>query len=296
MCRIPLSAIIYKWSIAAQQVSGIERGGNQFLFFIDAHCHINSDQLRADAPSVVARAEHAGVRRMLTVGSDLPTSVEAVELAAGYGNYGVYATVGVHPHEAVTAAEGLPDELLKLAGYRGAVAIGETGLDYYYDHSPRDVQRKVFRMHIDWALRVKKPLVIHVRNALHDTLAMDDALAVLEGPAERPALMFHCYAGELRYMNAMERLDAYISIGGPVTWPKSEELRAVAAAVPEERLLCETDAPWLSPQAHRGKLNEPAYVRFVYETIAKERGLALDEFARVVDANASRLFGWEPLY
>ena len=97
-------------------------------------------------------------------------------------------------------------------------------------------------------------------------------------------------------MDAMKKLDAYMSIAGPVTWSKNNELRAVASAVPEERILCETDAPWLTPQAHRGKLNEPAYVRFVYETIAKERGLAPDEFARVVDANASRLFGWEALY
>jgi len=235
---------------------------------------------------------------MLTSGSDLARSAEAVDMAKMYGSYGVYATVGVHPHEAISVgtADGLPDELLKLADSPGVVAIGEAGLDYYYDHSPRDVQRNVFRMHIDWALRVKKTLVIHVRNADGDTLAMDNAIEILESFPEKPVLMFHCYAGGLRYMDAMKKLDAYISIAGPVTWPKNDELRAVAAAVPAERLLCETDAPWLSPQPFRGKLNEPAYVSFVYETIAKERGVSLDELARVVDANASRLFGWEPLY
>ena len=151
-------------------------------------------------------------------------------------------------------------------------------------------------MHVDWAFGVKKPLVIHVRNAVGDSLAMDDALALLDSFPEKPVLMFHCYAGGLRYMDAMKRLDAYISIAGPVTWGKNDELRAVASAVPKERLLCETDSPWLAPQPNRGKLNEPAYVRFVYETIAKERGLSLDELARVVDTNTSRLFGWEALY
>jgi TatD DNase family protein len=266
------------------------------MFFIDAHCHINSKQLRRNASSVVKRALDAGVGRMLTIGCNLPNSAEAVELAQKYGADGVYATVGVHPHDAATTADGLPNELLKLAEAKGVAAIGETGLDYYYNHSPRDVQKNVFQMHIDWALAAKKPLVVHVRNAEGDTLAMDDALAILGLMPEKPKLMFHCYAGGLRYIDAMKKLDAYISIAGPITWPQSEELRDVASAVPEERILCETDSPYLSPQPHRGKLNEPAYVRFVYEAIAKARGLALDDFARVVDSNASRLFGWEPLY
>jgi len=270
--------------------------GDRFLLFIDAHCHINSKQLRKDASSVVERAARAGVKRMLTSGSDLRHSAEAVELAQIYSTSGVYATVGVHPHEATSAADGLPEELLKLAESPRVVAIGEAGLDYYYDHSPHDVQRKVFRSHIDWALNVNKPLVIHVRNADGNTLAMDNAIEILDSVPKLPILMFHCYAGGLRYMDAMKKLDAYISIAGPVTWPKNNELRTVAAAVPAERLLCETDAPWLSPQPYRGKLNEPSYVRFVYETIAKERGLSLDELARVIDVNTSRLFGWEALY
>jgi len=245
---------------------------------------------------VIGRAAGAGVKRLLNSGSDLRFSAEAVELARKYHADGVYATVGVHPHEAKSVAGGLPDELLKLADAPGVVAIGEAGLDFYYDHSPRDIQREVFKVHIDWALKVKKPLVIHVRNADGDTSAMDEAVEILSGAPDKPVLMFHCYAGGLRYLDAMKKLDAYISIAGPVTWPKGSELRAVAAAAPAERLLCETDAPWLSPHPHRGKLNEPAHVRFVYETVAKERGITLDELARIVDANASRLFGWGPLY
>jgi TatD DNase family protein len=265
------------------------------LFFIDSHCHINSDQLRADASSLVRRAVESGVGRMLTVGCDLANSVEALEMARLYEKDGVYATAGVHPHEARTVAEGLPEALLKLAQSNAVAAIGETGLDYYYDHSPRDVQRNVFRMHVDWALKAKKPLVIHVRNADGDTRAMDDALAVLD-MGNKPKMVFHCYAGGLSYLEAMKRLDAYVSIAGPVTWPKRDELRAVAASIPENRLLFETDSPWLTPKPYRGKPNEPSYVRFVYEAAAEARGTSLEEITRLVDSNASRLFGWKALY
>ena len=267
------------------------------MFLVDAHCHINSTQLRKNVSSVISRAAGAGVKRMLTVGYNLRNSAEAAELAAKYGTGGVYATAGVHPHDAATVAGGLPDELLKLAEAPGVVAVGETGLDYYRDLSPRDVQRKVFRMHIDWALEAKKPLIIHVRNPDGNSLAMDETLKILDLVPDKPILMFHCYAGGLRYKNAMKKLDAYISIAGPITWPnKGDELKAVASAFPKERILCETDAPWLSPQPYRGKLNEPAYVRFVYEAIAQARHLALDDLARAVDANASRFFGWQAIY
>ncbi|MDR2175004.1 MAG: TatD family hydrolase [Synergistaceae bacterium] len=287
------------------------------MFFIDAHCHINSEQLRKDAPGVVRRAVDAGVKRLLVAGCDAADSAEAVELTHTYENEGVYAAVGVHPHEAkslVPAASesasptgaALPEELLKLADDPRAAAIGETGLDYYYDHSPRSVQRDAFRLHIAWAERTRKPLVIHVRDALPDhgaaghaakNAAMEDALSLLrEAEGRHFPLLFHCYAGGLEYLDAIKELDAYISIGGPVTWPKNKELREAASRIPEERLLCETDAPWLTPQACRGKLNEPAYVRFVYEAIAELRGLSADELARVLDANAARLFGWGALY
>jgi TatD DNase family protein len=275
------------------------------VFFIDSHCHINSEQLREDAPGVVRRAAEAGVKRMLAVGSDVESSAEAVELAHVYENEGVYAAVGVHPHDskilvgAGPAGANLPEELSRLADDPRVVAIGETGLDYYYDHSPRDVQRDAFRLHIAWAAKLGKPLVIHVREARPDrgeakNAAMEDALGLLKGAEERalPSLLFHCYAGGLEYLDAMGALDAYLSVGGPVTWPKNEELRKVAAKIPEDRLLCETDSPWLAPVPYRGKPNEPAYVRFVYETIVEARGLSVAELARVADANAARLFGW----
>ena len=260
------------------------------MFFIDSHCHINSDQLRADAENIIRRAADIGVKRILTVGSDVPDSFEAVRLAHIYEKEGVFAAVGVHPHDAKTVAEGLPEALLKLAEDPRVVAIGETGLDYYYDHSPREVQRDVFRMHIEWARQAKKPLVIHVRDA------MEEALEVLRNVpfdvSKNLNILFHCYAGGLECLSAMKELDATLSLGGPVTWPKNEELRKVAMSIPEDRLLCETDAPWLTPKPYRGKLNEPAYVRYVYDAVAEARGISVEALARITAENAERLFAW----
>jgi TatD DNase family protein len=266
------------------------------LFLIDAHCHVNSDQLRADALNVVRRAGEAGVMRLLTVGTDLTTSAEAVEMTRSLAFEGrVYATVGVHPHDAKSVAEGLPESLLKSASEPRVVAIGETGLDYHYNHSPHDVQKKIFRLHVDWAVRAGKPLVIHVRGGQSHN-AMSDALEILGNTPPKIPLMFHCYAGGIEYLDAMRELDAYLSFGGPVTWPKNGGLRQTVARVPEDRLLCETDAPWLTPSPYRGKLNEPAHVRLVYEEIAKVRGIPTERLALAVDANAARLFGWSSLY
>jgi TatD DNase family protein len=288
------------------------------LFLIDAHCHINSDPLRGDAPNIIRRAREAGVARILIAGTDLATSAEAVELARAYASDGVRAAVGVHPHDAKTivdrtvidgtaagslSASGLPESLLKLASDPNVAAVGETGLDYHYNHSPREAQKKIFRLHIEWASRIGKPLIIHVREgqAQQDRNAMKDALRILEDAFSanantHPLLMFHCYAGGLEYLNAMRDLDAYLSIGGPVTWPSGGELREVVRRAPEDRLLCETDSPWLTPKPYRGKLNEPAYVRLIYEEIAKAREMPAEDLARSVEANAARLFDWRPLY
>ncbi|GHS85420.1 hydrolase TatD [Synergistales bacterium] len=264
--------------------------------YCDAHCHINSPELFADAEGVTRRASEAGVTRMLVAGSDIESSRLSVELSHTYEREGVYATVGVHPHDAKTIIGNvLPEELTRLADDRRVVAIGEAGLDYFYDHSPRDVQARVFALQIEWALKIGKPLVIHIREAKPENAgsggAMKDALSLLRSGGHGQ-LMFHCYAGGLEYLPAMSELDAYVSIGGPVTWAKGDELRRVVAKIPEDRLLCETDSPYLAPKPHRGKLNEPAFVRYVYETIAEARGVETEHLARAVAENAGRLFGW----
>lgn len=260
------------------------------MFLIDTHCHLNSPQLRAETPCLLANARSAGIGRLLVVGGDLPTSVEAVALARLHAD--VYAAVGIHPHDASTAEDGLPPELLELARGARVVAVGETGLDYHYDHSPREVQKEVFRRHIAWALCADKPLVIHVREAWEDTLEL---LRASEA-GKVPKMVFHCYSGGLEGLEAARGLDAYLSLAGPVTWTKNDALREVAGRIPEDRLLLETDAPWLTPAPYRGKRNEPAYVRYVYETVASVRGVAPEVLARQVDANAARLFGWGSLY
>jgi TatD DNase family protein len=189
--------------------------------------------------------------------------------------------------------EGLPEELLGLARDSRTAAIGETGLDYYYDHSPRHVQQEIFLRHLEWASEANKPLVIHVRDAMPDTLKLLEKAS--PDPSKTP-LVFHCYSGGLEYLSAMRELGAYLSLGGPVTWPKNGALREVAARIPEDRLLCETDSPWLTPKPYRGKLNEPAYLLFVYDEIAISRGLSLERLARIVVENAARLFGWGILH
>lgn len=257
---------------------------------IDSHCHLNSDELREDADALVRRAAEAGVGRMVVVGCDLEDSREAVGMAHRFRESGVYAAVGVHPHEASRYADGLPEALLALAADERVVALGEAGLDYYYDHSPRDVQRSVFRMHLEWAAAVRKPLVLHVRDA------MDDVLSLLEGlgPGMRSSLklLFHCYSGGLGYLDRVLGLGARCAIGGAVTWARSDELREVAARIPADRLLLETDCPWMAPRPFRGKLNEPSYVRYVYEAVAAARGVAFETLAGQVEENARTFFGW----
>ncbi|GHT01715.1 TatD family hydrolase [Synergistales bacterium] len=264
--------------------------------YCDVHCHINSPELFIEAEDVIQRASDAGVTRILIAGSDFFSSKVAARLSREYKERGVYATVGVHPHDAKTVlGDSLPEELTRLAKNKRVVAIGEAGLDYFYDHSPREVQARVFALQIEWALKIGKPLVIHIREAkpkdAKGMSAMEDALKLLRDTSHG-SLMFHCYAGGLKYLPIINELDAYISIGGPVTWTKSDELRQVAAKVPEDRLLCETDSPYLAPKPHRGKINEPAFVRYVYEAIAEARGVDIDYLARAVAENAKRLFGW----
>lgn len=257
---------------------------------IDSHCHLNSEELRGNAEALVLRAAEAGVGRMLIVGSDLEDSREAVAMAHRFKDYGAFAAVGVHPHEAARCSDGLPEELLTLASDERVVALGEAGLDYYYDHSPREVQRTVFRMHLEWAVRTRKPLVLHVRDAMDDVLSLLNERGV--GEREGLKLLFHCYSGGLRYLDSVLALGAWCALGGAVTWKRSDELREVAARIPADRLLLETDCPWMAPKPFRGRLNEPSYVRYVYETVAAARGVALEVLADQIDENARTFFGW----
>ena len=255
---------------------------------IDSHCHPNSEELRADAGPLMERARAAGVGRMLVVGCDLENSREALSMAHRFASYGAYAAVGVHPHEARHYEGGLPQELLDLASDSRAVALGEMGLDYHYDHSPRDVQQRVFAMQLEWAARVNMPAILHIREA------MPDALSILRDFAGRVPLLFHCYAGGVEYLDEVLSLGALCALGGALTWKGKggDALRDVAARIPIERLLLETDCPYMTPAPHRGKTNEPAYVSHVYEAAASVRGLPVEELSSQVQRNAEAFFKW----
>ena len=256
---------------------------------VDTHCHLNMKELSATLETTLRSAREAGLERLLVAGFDEPSSREAVTLARAHMREGLFAAVGIHPHDAKTCPSGkLPGTLAAWAQDSRVVAIGETGLDFYYDHSPRNLQGDCFRQHIDLAINFGKPLVVHVREAY------DEALDVLRREnADRCGGVIHCFAGE--WHHAVEALDLgfYVSFAGPVTYPRSTGLREVAAKIPMDRLLCETDSPYLAPQPWRGKSNQPAYVAAVYETVAATRGMPIEEFAEEVWRNAARLFGWE---
>jgi TatD DNase family protein len=224
---------------------------------------------------------------MLVVASDEKSSHDVVTLAERRAGDGLFAAVGIHPHDAGSAPSGLPESIREIAAKESVVAVGETGLDYYYDNSPRDLQRSLFCEHIALAKEAGKPLVIHVRDAF------DDALRILEkegGPSCGGVI--HCFCGTEEDARKAIDMGFYISFSGLVTFPSAKELRKTAALIPRDVILCETDSPFLAPRPLRGKTNEPAYVRHVYEEVARTRGVDLKNFVPAVEQNAARLFRW----
>jgi TatD DNase family protein len=254
---------------------------------VDTHCHIAMDDFTPDLEEVLERARIAGVERMLVVGSDERGGEEALDLVRRYPGAGLYAAAGIHPHDSAAVNGRIPDATRERARERCVVAVGETGLDYFYDHSPRDVQRDLFALHIALSREIGKPLVVHVRDAYQDAL---DILRAEK--ASDVGGVIHCFSGEREHAAAALEMGFFISFAGPLTYPKNSSLRDTAALVPQDMVLCETDSPYLSPQPRRGKRNEPANVRHVYETLAAVRKTPLDVLAEAVRMNAERLFGW----
>jgi TatD DNase family protein len=245
--------------------------------WVDAHCHL---QLAGGAEHV-ARAEAAGVDWMVCVGTDLGTSQAALTLAVEHRN--VYATVGLHPHDASKlAAESEVLEPLTVAD--ACVAIGEAGFDFYYEHSPRPEQEAAFRWQIRLAKRVDKPLVIHSRDAWDDTFrVLDD-----EGVPDRT--IFHCFTGGPAEARAALDRGCYLSFSGIVSFKNADDLREAARITEADRLLVETDSPFLTPEPHRGRPNEPAFVVEVGSALARARGMDLDDVAALTSDNAARVF------
>jgi TatD DNase family protein len=242
----------------------------------DTHCHLQYEGIPADA---LDRAAAAQVDRVVCVGTDAEHSRRAIDMAASAPGR-VWATVGVHPHDASQSL----DDILPLVEAPGVVAIGECGLDYHYDHSPRDVQRAAFAAQIALARIHHRALVVHTREA------WDDTFAVLrtEGVPER--VVFHCFTGGPAEARIALRMGAYLSFSGIVTFKNAEDVREAASLCPPDRLLIETDAPYLAPAPHRGQINEPAHAAVVGEAVAATRGVSVEQLAAVTSANATSVF------
>jgi len=251
---------------------------------VDTHAHLDGGRFAEDLEQVIQRADDQGVHSIITVGCDLESSRASVDLAERYP--GIYATVGVHPHDAATVTPQLLDELAQLATADKVVAIGEIGLDYYRNHCPHDQQQKAFRQQLALARQCKLPVVIHDRDA------HDDVLAILrEEKAEEIGGVLHCFSGNIEMAKACLDLGFYLSFTGTITYPKNDALREVIRQVPTERILVETDCPYLAAQPWRGKRNEPSYVVKTAETVAEIKGLTLTDVARITSLNAFELFG-----
>ncbi len=251
---------------------------------IDTHAHLTDKAYGKDLEDCLRRAGDAGVGAIINVGFSLSNARKAVALAGAYPD--LYATVGIHPHDAAAAPRGYLEDLQRLTANSRVVALGEMGLDFYRNISPPPVQERVFREQLQLAKAVDLPVVIHDRDAHRRVLE----ILTEEGVGEKRGVM-HCFSGDMTLARKCMDLGLYISIAGPVTYKKAEELQEVAASCPREYLLLETDCPYLTPHPYRGKRNEPAHVALVCRQVAALRGETPAEVARYTTDNAVRLFG-----
>ncbi len=260
--------------------------------FVDSHCHLEGPKFTQDRGEVLFRAQEAGLEALVAIGNgNGPEEMDCgVRLADGHD--WIWATAGVHPHEARLADEAAYRKLDELARHPKVIAVGEIGLDYHYDHSPREVQRAVLVRQMEVARTRKKPIVIHNRPSDNSENAWVDLLHLLDEHWASSGLggVLHCFTGELKHARAALDMGFMISFAGNVTYPKAQNIRDTAKAIPVERMLIETDSPYLAPIPHRGKRNEPAYVVETARQIAELREMTRDELGRVTTENFYRFF------
>ncbi|MGM8213063.1 TatD family hydrolase [Virgibacillus sp. W0430] len=249
----------------------------------DTHVHLNARQFKDDRDETIKRAFQAGVKYMVVVGFDHETIPIAIEIAEQYET--IYAAVGWHPVDAIHYSKECLAWIEELSAHKKVVAIGEMGLDYHWDTSPKKVQQEVFREQIRLAKRLQMPIIIHNREATEDIITI-----LQEEKAEEVGGIMHCYSDRVEYVPAFLKMNFYISLGGPVTFKNAKAPKEVAAAVPLDRLLIETDAPYLAPHPFRGKRNEPAHVQLVAEQIAHLRNMDYHELSKITTNNALSLF------
>jgi TatD DNase family protein len=255
---------------------------------IDTHCHLDFPDFAAERDDIVARAHAAGVKQMITISTRVRKFPEILAIAEKYPT--VFCSVGTHPHNADEELDIPVSELIELARHPRVVAIGEAGLDYFYDNAPREAQAIGLRNHIAAARETGLPLVIHSRSADEDMAAI---LTEETGKGAFPFLL-HCFSSGPELARTGVELGGYVSFSGILTFPKSEELREIAKTVPLERMLVETDAPYLAPKPFRGKRNEPAYVAHTAAVLAETLGISAEEIARITTENAFRIFSKMP--
>lgn len=251
---------------------------------VDSHCHLDFPDFAEEQAAIVARARAAGIGRIVTISTRVKRFQQVLETAESFDD--VYCSVGTHPHNAAEEPDIPANELVELSKHAKVVAIGEAGLDYHYDRAPRDVQAKVFRTHIAAARETGMPLVIHSRDA------DDDMTAILQDETGKGAFPFilHCFSSGRGLAEIGVALGGYISFSGILTFKNSDELRSIASNVPHDRLLVETDAPYLAPVPHRGQRNEPAYVADTASVLADTIGVSAEEIAAITTENVFRLF------
>ena len=256
---------------------------------IDAHTHLDDRQFSNDLPQVVERAQAAGVALMVTTGDDLRTSRISVDLADRYDC--VYAVVGVHPHHAAKMHSGYLDELRAMAAHPKVVAMGEMGLDYFKNRSPKEDQQRVFREQLELAAELRMPVVIHNRDAGYDTYrSLAEWAKSVPRDGDRPLGVLHCFSEDLAAAERYIKLGFLISLAGPVSYPSARNLWGVAEKAPLDKLLVETDAPYLPPQSQRGRRNEPAYVMETAARVAALRRLDVHAVEEATNANAAALY------
>lgn len=255
----------------------VDRSGRPV--WVDAHCHVHDERIPDGSANAVAAAADAGVTTLIAVGCDRPSSQAAIDVAAAHP--GVHATVGLHPHDAVQGV----DTILDLFDTPGIVAVGEAGLDYYYDHSPRDVQQRVFEEQIALANDRRLPLVIHSRDS------WDDTFAILRRVGMPDRTVFHCFTGGPDEARRALDLGASLSFSGIVTFQSASDVQAAAVLCPLDRMMVETDSPYLAPRPHRGRVNRPAWVTHVGQFIADLSDRPVEEIAGATTATAMAFFG-----
>ena len=251
--------------------------------FIDTHVHLNADQYDEDLNEVIDRALENNVTKMIVIGFDRKTIQRAMELAEKHEF--IYAVVGWHPVDAIDCTEEDLKWIEELAAHDKVVGIGETGLDYYWDKSPKEIQQEVFRKQIRLAKKVQLPIIIHNRDATEDVLRI-----LKEEEAHEVGGVMHCFGGSVETARESIAMNFMISLGGPVTFKNAKKPKEVATEIPLEHLMIETDAPYLAPHPYRGKRNEPSYVPLVAEEIARLKGISVEEVGRITTRNAEQFF------